>query len=57
MIRYTPTLTFRARHLDRARRAIDTTDRFGHKPDKQARAAQRRRHDDADDDSHVVDEG
>ena len=30
MIRYTPTLTLRARHLDRARRAPDPADRLGH---------------------------
>ncbi len=39
MIRYTPTLTFRTRHLDRARRASDPVDRFG----EQARQAACRR--------------
>jgi len=46
-----------ARHLDRARRAIDKLIDSVHKPDKQAAGGGSAGAPRPDDDSHVVDEG
>jgi ribosome-binding factor A len=57
MIRYTPTLTFELdtsiEHGVRLTQLIDSVN----KPDKQASGGAAQENDDADDDSHVVDEG